>query len=787
MTIEQLNPVNCRRKHRMRRVMLFSVTSALVLQTWAAFAQTAATEPTAGAGAAMSDALTEVVVTAQRRTELASKVPISIATYTQEEMDKEGVRTVDDLARLTPALNFSNTIGSTGNNGSNISIRGVASDVGSSTTAIYIDDTPIQIRNVGYFGGNPYPRVFDLERVEVLRGPQGTLFGAGAEGGAVRFITPQPDLTAPQVYARTEGSGTEGGTANYEAGISAGSPLSDQIAIRASAWYRRDGGYIDQINPTTGQLLNKNVNSQDTYSSKVAATWQPNSSFSVTPSLYYQQVAVRARDAYWEGYGDPAQHEFVTGTYDLEPSRDAFYLPALRVNYVFTPNISLISNTSYFDRTQSYNLNYITYQSFLVTGNPFGSFPNKDPGNSDVFLDEGQENYVQEARLESSKNVFLDWTAGVYYSKTRQRFTNMTESGNTPGVLFGGLPQNLGRYSWVESTRADDNQISGYGNFDLKFTDTLKVSAGARYTYNTFDFFDETNGPIVGNVDTVVNATQKEGAFTPKFTVSYQATSADLFYATAAQGFRPGGAQPRVDPSFCAADLAALHITQSPSTYNSDSLWNFEVGTKNRLYGGAVRLDASVYLIKWNNIQQSVNLPTCGFNYVANLGSATGKGGEVSFAFRPFAGVQLGTDVGYTHMAYDSNIYGGSGVLLKAQGQRFGGPLWSGSVYAEADRPINDRVGSYARIQYSFTSENSVPATEGTFGYDPGLPPQPSMHYATARVGTRFNGMDWSAFVDNLTNSTDLVSRNHDGLGSPLYYAQTFRPRTIGVTAQFRY
>jgi len=435
MTIEQLNPVNCRRKQMMLRVTLYGVTSALVLKAGVAFAQTAATEPTTGAGAAKSDTLTEVVVTAQRRTELASKVPISIATYTQEEMDKEGVRTIDDLARLTPALNFSNTIGSTGNNGSNISIRGVAADVGSSTTALYIDDTAIQIRNVGYFGGNPYPRVFDLERVEVLRGPQGTLFGAGAEGGAVRFITPQPDLKTPHIYARTEGSSTDGGAANYETGVAAGAPVSDQFAVRASAWYRRDGGYIDQIAPTTGQVLNKNVNSQDTYSYKIAATWQPISVLSLTPSLYYQQVAARARDAYWEGYGNPAQHELVTGTYDLEPSKDTFYLPALRVNFEITPNILLISNTSYFDRTQSSALNYINYQSFLRTGSPFGSYSNKDPANSDVSLNQGQKNFVQEARLESSISNFIDWTAGIYYSKTRQRFTNLTKSGRTPGVL----------------------------------------------------------------------------------------------------------------------------------------------------------------------------------------------------------------------------------------------------------------------------------------------------------------------------------------------------------------
>lgn len=190
----------------------------------------------------------EIVVTAQRRAENILKVPISITSFSPEQIDKQGIRQIEDLSRLAPSLVFSRTAGVSGNNGTNISIRGIASDVGSATTAIYVDDTPIQIRSIGYFSGNPYPRVFDLERVEVLRGPQGTLFGASAEGGAVRFITPQPSFTKFGVYGRAELSSTENGAPSYEAGIAIGGPVSDTLAVRASAWYRHDGGYIDRIN-----------------------------------------------------------------------------------------------------------------------------------------------------------------------------------------------------------------------------------------------------------------------------------------------------------------------------------------------------------------------------------------------------------------------------------------------------------------------------------------------------------------------------------------------------------
>jgi len=199
------------------------------------------------------DVLQEVVVTATKQAEPLSKVPISIAAFTAETMDRQGVRSIQDIASLTPGLTFSrDTFG--GGTDTSISIRGVRSDSGAATTGIYIDDVPIQIRsNVQTSFGSSFPQVFDLERIEVLRGPQGTLFGAGAQGGAVRFITPTPSLTDSSLYARTEIGSTEHGDISYEGGAAVGVPLVDNVlGLRASAWYRREGGFVDRDPANTG-------------------------------------------------------------------------------------------------------------------------------------------------------------------------------------------------------------------------------------------------------------------------------------------------------------------------------------------------------------------------------------------------------------------------------------------------------------------------------------------------------------------------------------------------------
>src|SRR5579883_1626942 len=267
---------------RARARLIFGAIAAAWL-TAPAFAQqqggAAATGDAATTGTGVQ--LQEVVVTATRRAEAISKVPMSISALTQVNMDIRGIKDIQDVARFTPGVYIDNS----GTN--NIAIRGIASSGGAGTTGIYIDDTPIQMRALAFNPDEALPQAFDLERVEVLRGPQGTLFGAGSEGGTVRYITVQPSVTTTSMYSREEVSYTQDGAPSYEAGGAVGGPLIDGVlGARVAISYRHDGGYIDDISPITGQSIEKNANFRNTLLVRVAALWQPNDKWSVTPSIY---------------------------------------------------------------------------------------------------------------------------------------------------------------------------------------------------------------------------------------------------------------------------------------------------------------------------------------------------------------------------------------------------------------------------------------------------------------------------------------------------------------------
>src|SRR5271154_1107489 len=224
---------------------------------WPAISMAAAGD----ADTAPSGGLEEIVVTAQRRTERLMDVPMSIQAFSQQTLDQQGVRSVDDLSRVAPGVTFlRNGMSSSGNyndEDSDISIRGIDSAAGAATTGIYVDDTPIQTRHLNFGTVNPYPALFDLDRVEVLKGPQGTLFGAGSEGGTVRFITPEPSLTTYQVYARAEFGQIDRGGQNYEAGLAVGGPIIENVlGFRFSVSDREDGGWVDRVNYTAPPFTN---------------------------------------------------------------------------------------------------------------------------------------------------------------------------------------------------------------------------------------------------------------------------------------------------------------------------------------------------------------------------------------------------------------------------------------------------------------------------------------------------------------------------------------------------
>ena len=271
-------------------------------------------------------------MTATRREESLSKVPISVTALTQETMDEKGIKDFQDIVRFTPGVNIDNS----GTNA--ISIRGISSSGGAGTTGIYIDDTPIQMRSLGFSPDDTLPKTFDLQRVEVLRGPQGTLFGAGAEGGAVRYILNPASTTTADTYVRSEMSYTQYGQPNGEFGIARGQPIVDGVfGVRASVWYRYDGGWIDRVDPgtypPTTVAVNHNVNYSNSIMGRLAAIWQPSATVTVTPSILYQRQDKHDDSTYWPAYSNPGQGQFNTATPERVGGPDTYYLPALKVQW----------------------------------------------------------------------------------------------------------------------------------------------------------------------------------------------------------------------------------------------------------------------------------------------------------------------------------------------------------------------------------------------------------------------------------------------------------------------
>ena len=274
--------------------------------------------------------LEEIVVTATRHEESLSKVPISVTAMSQESLDTKGIKDFQDIVRFTPGV----TIDNSGTNA--ISIRGIASSGGAGTTGIYIDDTPIQMRAVGFNPDDTLPKTFDLDRIEVLRGPQGTLFGSGSEGGTVRYILNQPSLTKESTYARGEMSFTRGGEPSYEAGIAHGGPLIDgTLGYRASVWYRYDGGWIDRVDATDPSVtLDKRANHTETSLVRLAAIWAPSDRWTITPSIYFQDRKTNDVSDFWPLYSDPSSHHYVSANPTGRPTPDTFYLPALKIDAI---------------------------------------------------------------------------------------------------------------------------------------------------------------------------------------------------------------------------------------------------------------------------------------------------------------------------------------------------------------------------------------------------------------------------------------------------------------------
>ena len=725
-------------------------------------------------------ALQEIVVTANKREEQLSKVPISIAALTTDAMEASGVKSFRDVAALTPGVQFDN-VSSWGPNLANIAIRGVNSTIGTSTTGIYFDETPIQSRVQSFsYVGQPLPFTFDLDRVEVARGPQGTLFGAGAEGGSVRFIPVAPSLTQTSGVLHSEFAGTSNGGPSYEFGAAGGGPLvEDKIGFRASAWFRRDGGYVDRVDPFTGASVESNSNSSQSKSARFALALAPAEGFRITPSISYQEQDSHDTGTFYEALSDLDTGVLENGRLLRQPSQDQFYLPSLKIEARF-PFADLTAITSYFHRKAFtlYDNTNILGALLGGYGSPLGpAYPVTPADAAPGYIDLRQSFVTQEVRFTSTDAAArLSWVGGVFFSRSRQEdtesiFTDVFTTQNP--ILY--TDQNV-----------RDTQYAAFGQLDYKFTGRLELSTGLRVARTQYSATQNVAGDLNAGVPPTASGSASETPVTPKVGLSFQATPNDLFYASVAKGYRIGGINTPL-ATYCGNIVA-------PQTYDSDSVWSYEIGAKNLLLDGHLQIDSSAFHINWKGIQQPVLIPACGFEYFANLGAATSNGFDLAVRALVAERLTLGIAVAYTDAHYTKTV-SSDGVVTVDKDDAVGTvpqvpSPWNVTASSEYTFRLPGEMTATVRVEDIYHSRNPGPFSSqnpAAISYAPNIPPNPSTNVLNLRATFALRALDLEIFANNALNSLPALLRNQDSNSSDLYYRTTFRPRTVGVSASWHF
>jgi len=794
------------------------IPSAISFALWAAVTQGEA-KAAAAAADADSSVLQEVTVTAQRREESVSRVPISISAFSQQDLDTRDMKTLGDIASATPGVDF-RPVGY-----SNwFTIRGISQNAGGgvaglgpNTTALYVDDAPLQARYANAAVPTAVPYVFDIDHIEVLRGPQGTLFGASAEGGAIRIISAAPSLTEFSGHMRAEGSQIDGGGINSEFGAAAGGPIiQDKLGFRASAWTQHDGGFVDQ-NPAllgqppansvprgqvAGDLLpaivggqtGNNINKGDTYSARVALLWKPIDALGIEPSFYYQKHDQNSADLFDPTIGNPSKGRFVSSRILTQPIYDSFYTPSLKLTFDlgWAQVTSLSSNLR---RVDSQGYDYT-----LVLPPAFGwLLPTSAADAEPVIVGTNQSNFTQELRLQSpNSSEHFHWTLGLYYSNLHQHdyetaagptYPQMTlaNTGMTMEEYFGeGLVH--GDLTYISDQFIVDKQKAVFANADYDIGKHFAVFGGVRYEKQENTYRTVSDGALAGGPSDIT-AASKGHVTSPKAGLNWKIDDLTLVYFSAAKGYRPGGAgiPVHLNTQECTDQLNQLG---GGANYEADTLWSYELGLKTQLFDRHLSIEGSVYHIDWSNIISAVHVPLCATHISKNLGDAKSDGFDLSVKALLSEGFSAGLSVGYTNARYssDSEIFG---ETLARSGQAISDIApWNVTAELMYQRLLTDKVTGYGRIEDRYTSRNNrlVPAEDSTtVTYDPFITTNPAVNQLNGRLGVRFgDGSDLALVATNLLN-THPVLNEQIFLINITSGAFTVRPRTYGLAYSYHW
>jgi iron complex outermembrane recepter protein len=693
--------------------------------------------------------LDEIMVTARKRSESLLDVPVSVTAFSSQTIQDFKIQSFSDYANKIPNLSYgygdSGTFGMAGSRA--VALRGI---VGANTTGFYIDDTPVY--------DSMDPRIVDVERIEVLRGPQGTLFGSRSLGGNVRIITKHPNVDQDEFSYAAQISDTDHGGGDYEVeSIGNLVVIPERVAVRAMGFYSSDSGFLTRTYPVAGSATlgsDDNQGAAKTGGASLAVLFKVTDDLDITFRELYQREELNG----WPvAYAPLPAFQVTSLTLNRqvnvqELGDNQFSIPSLEIAYRGR-GWSLASSTSFSDY-KTYDVEDGTEgmgQFYLAN---FGlSLPPTVP--IAVSYTNTKQRLTQETRILFDPRHGISGVAGIYFSNEHTHLSQPPYYAS--GQAAAGLWPNDVIYASDIHNGLQERAVFGelYANFLEKFTLTL----GARAFWLKETDNQVNAGLFAGTypVQLFDPLASTEHGVIPKISLQYEPTHDSSIYASAAKGYRPGGIIPYLLPNLCEGDLVRLGLPSDYTSYKSDSIWSYELGGKMALADRRLLLTADVFQINWSNIQQSLYL-ACTASTIINIGAARNRGAELELSGHVFEPLELRAALGINDAKITDSF---PGSPLPAGSRILEVPKVTASVGARFEHPITDSIKGFVGSDYSYTGNSASENTSVAFPVT-----RSGYSMVNARLGISWNKSELSLFGNNLTNT-------RANLGDPLLY--TFR------------
>ncbi len=735
----------------------------------------AATALTGASGIAMAqDSGDTIIITALKRDTNLQDTPISISAITGDSIANSGVQSIADLNSSVPSLSFVDG----GPSQRRVVIRGIQAS-GEPTVGTYYDETPVTgVIGAGNDAGGSTPelRLFDVERVEVLRGPQGTLYGSGSMGGTLRVIYRKP-TNEFEAGVDTSLSATKHGGANFEGSGMLNVPIvQDKLAVRATGFYRKADGYID--NTTLGI---KDINEQKNYGGRVLVRFTPTEDLTIDAAAYINRS--RTDTPSWTLSAGKYNSDALT----RQPIKDDANLYSLTAAYDFG-GVVLTATGAYMDRDLSVGSDVSRFIRSTRTAAGCGARLNGSPAipcagaqldgyyalvdsqsTSLLFPQQNMEAWTAELRLSSDSDGPLNWTVGGFFSD-RDTHVENPQINAVPGT-GELLPTQIATSRYINDSL---RQVAAFGEVSFDVTDRLNLTAGIRYFRYDKDINGETTlgSILVGAVVRPLSfVDSSEDGTVKKFNASYKITDDVLFYAEASQGFRPGGAN------------QVIGLAQELTPYTSDSLWNYEAGLKTTMLDRKLTLNVDVFQINWSDMQITTRTPNGAFSYIGNAGKARIRGLEVEGSLRPIEGLSISGNLAYldAKLTEDQpNAGTAAGPAAGFDGDRIPFvPKFTAGLSAQYVWGLTQGLNGFFRVDANHVGgswSDFRPAYIYTRYID-------DYEVANLRVGIEEVDNAWGVyvFVNNLTNDTAITRSASNAIAQNRTLVNSVTPRTVGL------